>query len=138
MCIFVKYFSRCYDEQCTARKGARLFHLLRVLWRRVGFPQGKEITPAEIVFQFRRYDLYNSQRSRYLSVNLRGIPIALGANDEVSMLIPWAPVEIVTILLILNDFYIHIDIQKIIVRNILDHYKFLIDLPIYRHLQTFR
>lgn len=85
VCIHIwRYFPRCYErEQCSARKRVQPLHLPRVLWRRGFSARGEGITPAEIVFQFRRYDLYNSQRSRYLSVNLHGIPIAPGANSEV-------------------------------------------------------
>lgn len=80
--VFETFLSRCYDSNAPHVNECYYFIFFECFGD-VTFFHGEDITPAEIVFQFRRYDLYNSQRSCYLGVNLHGISIAPGVNIQV-------------------------------------------------------
>jgi len=130
--IFLRYFPRCCETSSIlhASEYATTSSSLLVFLGDAVLSQSERITPTEIVFQFERYNLYNSSWSRWVCKPPWNPNSPRGKQQsEVSMLVPWAIVEIVTILLILNNFYIHIDKRSLLQNprrgSLLNYCKFL-------------
>lgn len=112
--IFLRYFPRCYDEQCIPRKQVRDYFIFS--------PSALETRFYRRVKESRRLRLFSNLRNMiYITARDRSeckppwnpnSPRGKQRSKVLSMLAPWTIIKIVTTLLILNDFYIHIDKRR--------------------------